>query len=219
MRSYGTVFRLALGWACATSFCTSAVQCAEPVSEAGYRPNVLLIVADDMNTRLGCYGDPVARTPHIDRLAARSMRFERAYCQYPVCNPSRVSMLTGRYPSATNVTDNRSWFRHFIPEVVTLPQQFQKHDYLTVRCGKIFHDTSSDELGDPVSWTFNAVSLSMPDGEGTLLKPEAVGGFEVEQGGVDARRDLRFDEYNAGRTALCLKHLARPPFLICAGIK
>ncbi len=85
-------------------------------------PNILFIVADDLDTRLGCYGDPMARTPYIDRLAASGVRFDRANCQLPSCGPSRVSMLTGLYPWQTGLVGNNERFREKLPEIVTLPQ-------------------------------------------------------------------------------------------------
>ena len=119
-------------------------------SSSPARPNILFIVSDDLNNNLGCYGHPVVQSPNIDRLAARGMRFERAYCNYPVCNPSRTSFLSGRRPDTTLVLDNATPTRTHLKDAVMLPEFFRKHGYRTIKVGKIFH--TGDEFEDPRSW-------------------------------------------------------------------
>ncbi len=113
--------------------------------------NVLFIIVDDLRPLLGCYGYPEMHTPNIDRLAERGTLFNRAYCQYPLCSPSRTSMLTGLRPETAGVLNNRTYFRETVPNVVTLPQHFQAHGYFTQSVGRIFH--TPDFQDDAYSWS------------------------------------------------------------------
>ncbi len=106
--------------------------------------NVLLIISDDMRTELGCYASTMAKTPNLDKLATTGVKFDRAYCQFPLCGPSRASMLTGRYPGTTGVLGNRTWFGDAHPEYVSLPMHFKNNGYTSIRVGKIFHGGIDD---------------------------------------------------------------------------
>lgn len=120
--------------------CASMVGSRVNAAPAG-KLNVLLIYVDDLNNRLGCYGDPVVKTPNIDRLAARGVRFDRAYCQYPLCNPSRTAMLSGRYPLTTQVYGNTTPPRTHLGDIPFLPEYFHQQGYFTAKAGKIPHGT------------------------------------------------------------------------------
>jgi len=122
-----------------------------------HRPNVLFIVSDDLNCFLGCYGHPLAKTPNIDRLAARGVRFERAYCAFPLCGPSRNSFLTGLYPNSTGIQANGQIFRQSIPTQLSMPQAFRLAGYFAARVGKLYHYNVPSSIGtnghdDPGSW-------------------------------------------------------------------
>ena len=121
-------------------------------AEEAKRPNVLFIAVDDLRPALGCMGDPHAKTPNLDALAARGTVFDRAYCQQAVCSPSRSSLLTGRRPDTTRVYDLVTHFRKALPDVVTLPQHFKNHGYHVQGVGKIYHGGYNDAPSWSVPW-------------------------------------------------------------------
>ena len=146
----------------AALICVSAGWSAPPAQPA--RPNVLFLIADDLNNDLGTYGAPV-RSPNIDKLAARGVKLDRVYNQYPLCSPSRSSLLTGRRPNATGVLTNPApvkrpnspHFREKLPDAITLPQLFRTNGWFAARVGKLYHygvplSIGSAGLDDYLSW-------------------------------------------------------------------
>lgn len=146
------------------------------VAAGDAKRNVLFIVVDDLNTDLGSYGNRQVVSPHIDRLAAQGVKFTRAYAQYPLCNPSRVSFLSGRRPENTGVYVLNIAPRTAMPDVVTLPQLFRQNGYFTAGVGKIFH---SRGMNDPEAWDH------FEDGAGEDEQEKAA--ISARYGGGDGR--------------------------------
>ena len=131
--------------------------CAQ-LTVAADRPNVLFIALDDLRPELHCYGQTHIHSPNIDQLAKGGVLFDRAYCQYPVCNASRSSLMTGLRPDSTGVCNNSEHFRKRVPNVVTLPQHFKDNGYTTRCFGKLYHGAFEKayvgrEFDDPPSWS------------------------------------------------------------------
>jgi iduronate 2-sulfatase len=195
---------------------------------AAERMNVLFIMSDDLRAELGCYGSKLAKTPHIDKLAAQGVRFNRAYCQFPLCNPSRSSMLTGRHPTTTKVIGNRQYFAAQDSSFVSLPRYFRDHGYVTLRAGKIFHggidDTEAWSDGGeerffgegamaPVPREDRDEPLSEGDGKPALTKQQRSDRWVVLEGPAAERGDHRV----ADRTIEFLKEHAGETFFVGCG--
>jgi arylsulfatase A-like enzyme len=188
------------------------------------RPNVLLIISDDLRPELGCYGSRVAHTPNIDALAAAGVRFDRAYCQFALCNPSRTSLLTGRHPLTTGVLGNRGFFRTLHPELVSLPQLFKQAGYATLRAGKIFHGGIDDteawsEGGEPrganADFTALGSAANTQERDGPVVarsRAAASDRFVVLEGGGEQGGDAAVAERAIG---FLRKYRDRPFFLAC----
>src|SRR4051812_27102171 len=217
------MLRFILGLLC---LCASAVA----VFSADKPRNVLLIVSDDLCVDLACYGHPLVKSPNIDRLAARGVRFENAYCQYPLCNPSRASFLTGRSPIATKVLTNGPRFRDFIPDTVTLPQLFKNAGIFTARVGKLYHygvpgDIGTPGLDDPISWneTVNprGVDKDVEDDIITTAPPSARGssrfGGQVSWLSVPDERGEHTDAIGASAAIKLLEDHKDKPFFLGVG--
>jgi len=157
-----------------------SVLLAAPVAvRAADKPNVLLICVDDLKPLLGCYGTPMVKSPNIDRLAARGVLFERAFCNQAVCAPSRNALMTGLRPQTIGIYDLPTNFRHGVPDAVTVAQYFRRHGYRTEAMGKIMH-VGHGNYEDVASWTLphwkpNVGHYRLPESTATT-RPATAGG-------------------------------------------
>jgi uncharacterized sulfatase len=200
-------------------FCLVPLQAAESL-------NVLFIAVDDMNNDLGCYGNALVKSPNIDALAARGVKFDRAYCQFPLCSPSRTSLMTGLRPDTTRTFNLQYHFRQGLPDVATLSQFFKNNGYYAARVGKIYHygnpgEIGTDGLDDAPSWTekFNPAGRDK-----TILEPEII---RLSKGGLGSSISILADKTGkdeehtdgmvASQTIRLLEANKDKPFFIAAG--
>ena len=197
--------------------------------------NVLFIIADDLNCALGAYGDPLAITPNIDQLAKKGVVFGNTHVQYPLCGPSRVSLMTGLYPDQTKSKKLRLYVRQTIPDVVTIGQKFRKENYHSVRVGKVYHYHNPRDIGtaghdDSYTWDrtvnpygrdkieeYKLKGLKPKLDGGTLSWLQADGNDEEQTDGIGATETIGFlDEFSkSGENFFLAFGLYRPhvPFV------
>lgn len=207
-----------------------AIQAVEERPPVDVRPNILFLAVDDLRPTLGCYGDTVAVTPNIDQLAERGVRFERAYCQVAVCNPSRASLMTGLRPDNLGVWTLPIHFREAKPDAVTLPQWLRKSGYTAVSHGKIYHNPTPD----PQSWSepireLSRLPYAWPDGTRDFVREQ----MEQLPAGDWRKNNLRAPAtaspdipdnklLDGARTDMCIEDLRRlarsdAPFFLAMG--
>jgi iduronate 2-sulfatase len=189
---------------------------ALPAAAAARNLNVLFLMSDDMRVELGCYGSMFhAQTPNLDGLARSGVRFDRNYCQFPLCNPSRSSLLNGRHPTTTRVLGNRTAFRDLHPDWVSLPQLFKNNGYISARAGKIFHGG----IDDPKAWS---VGGDAPDGDAapgvrTPQQNMTQAAYSDRIVVLDGNGEGHGDFHTADRTIEHLRQYHDRPFFIACG--
>jgi iduronate 2-sulfatase len=176
---------------------------------AADKPNVLLICVDDLKPLLGCYGDSTVKSPSIDRLAARGLRFDSAYCNQAVCAPSRNALLTGLRPQTLGIYDLATNFRIARPDAVTLPQHFKNNGYRTEAIGKIFH-VGHGNSEDPVSWSVphfpaKSIGYALKENRAELTREGALfdnkSPAKLPKGAAYEQADVADNAYGDGKIA------------------
>lgn len=190
-----------------------------PLKKGSPKLNVLFIAVDDLRTQLGCYGDSVAITPNIDRLAQNGTVFTRAYAQQAVCNPSRASLMTGLRPNTTKVWDLQAHFRDELPDVITLPQYFKQHGYHAQSVGKIYHDPAAAQ--DAESWSApETMAVTKFEGKYALEANRQVG---PPKAAASESADVPDDAYIDGQVSEAaieiLEKIKDRPFFLAVGFR
>ena len=190
---------------------------------AAPKPNVLLICVDDLKPALGCYGDALAKSPNLDRLAARGVQFNRAFCNQAVCSPSRNSLMTSLRPQTLGIYDLPTHFRKAAPDAVTVGQYFKRHGYRTEGLGKIFH-VGHGNIDDVDTWS---VPSWRPKGGGYALPASTEGARESKtgvRGAAYESADVPDNKYGDGMIAdeaierlRAAKAKAGEPFFLAVG--
>lgn len=191
----------------------------------GKKYNVLFIASDDLNTDMHCYGDPLVKTPNIDRLSNRGVRFDRAYNQFPLSSPSRASLMTGYRPDKTGVKDLKVHFRENVPNAVTVAQLFKENGYFSGRVGKIFHYGVPGQIGtdgsdDFVSWDarFNPIGIDKTEEHKvTNYTPNRGLGSSLSFMATDATDNEHTDAMIANVAVQMMRQHKEEPFFLAVG--
>lgn len=231
--------RLAISW-CSTILLLGLVMSVQPVwGQKSDKLNVLFIISDDLTaTALSSYENPACNTPNIDELASEGTRFTRAYCQYPVCGPSRASLMFGYYPSATQTYGYVSGRENVGPNRPSWAELFKNNGYFTARVGKIFHMGSVDVMkgldgkDDAASWTerYNSAAPEVntkgeselvqknPYGNRSILKGENLNGGNLMNIVKTDEGEIHTDVVTAEKVVELLQSHKNEPFFIAAGM-
>jgi len=191
------------------------------------KPNVLFLISDDLNTALSGFGHEQCKTPNLDRLALRGVKFENMHCQYPVCGASRASLMSGLYPYSNMTLGNSGSLRGSMPDVVTLSQTFRNNGYYAARVSKIYHMgipteiiAGTAERDDPFSWD-EAINIKAPEhhapGESTIWSPKDKGSQTFEGVIASGPESIHADAMAADRAIEILQRVKDKPFFLAVG--
>jgi iduronate 2-sulfatase len=193
---------------------------------AADRPNVLLIMVDDLRDYGGAFTREVVKTPNLDRLRARGTTFERAYVQYPVCNPSRSSMMTGLRAEQTGIVGNDTRLRQQMPDVITMPQLCKESGWQSHAFGKLFHLGGGKNSEAKQAWMDAGKSWHTAQAfEATQLGRRMIDGRNVTNGALNwcqwgaaaGTDDDQPDGQIAAATVAMIEKLGDTPWFIGCG--